>query len=64
MSIGEPAAYGHGVLRVKYVGCWRIINDDGLSEVTANLGEILDIVALVIVATFAEETMVDDIVNV
>jgi hypothetical protein len=31
MGIRKPAAYRYSMLRVEYVRCWRIVNDDGLS---------------------------------
>lgn len=41
MSVREPATDGYRMLRVKYIGCRRVIDDDRLLEVTANLGEVL-----------------------
>lgn len=64
MGIREPTANRDGVLRVKDVRSRRVVNDDGVLEVTANLRQVLDVVALVIVATLAEEAMVDDVVDV
>lgn len=72
MGVGEPAADGYSVLRVKNVGRGRIVNYDCFSKVTADLREILDkfsnwsseekipvkanldVVALMVVAAFAE----------
>lgn len=42
----------------------RVVNDNGLAQVTANLGEILDIVALMVVTTFSEKAMVHNIVDI
>lgn len=33
------------MLRMENVRCWRIVDDDGISEVTANLRKILGITA-------------------
>lgn len=54
MRIGKPAAYGDGMLWVEYVGCRGVVDDDSVFKVSANLGEVLDIVAAVVVATFPE----------
>jgi len=64
MSVGEPTADRDGVLGVEDVGCWGIVDDDGLSEISSDLGKIFDIVSLVIVATFAEEAVVNDVVDI
>ena len=80
MCIREPAADRHCVLWVEDVRCWRIVNDDGFFQVAPNLREILyrldamyradlgatylDIVALMIVATLAEEPMMHDMVDI
>lgn len=52
------------MLRVEYVRGRRIVDDDGVFQITSDLGQILDVVALVVVAAFAEQSVVDDIVNV
>lgn len=41
VCVREPAADGDRVLRVEDVGSWRIVDDDGFPEITANLREIL-----------------------
>lgn len=41
VSVREPAADGYRVLRMEYIRGGRIVDDDRLSKVTANLGEIL-----------------------
>lgn len=64
MRIREPTADGYGVLRVEDVRGWRVIDDNGILEVTSNLGEVFDVVSLMIVAAFTEKTMVDDAVDV
>ena len=52
------------MLRVEDVGGRRVVDNDRFSEVTANLGEIFDVVALVVVATLSKKTMVDYVVNI
>jgi hypothetical protein len=64
VRVGKPAADGHGMLRVEDVGCGRVVDDDGVFEVSADLGEIFDVVALVVVATLSEEPVMNDLVDV
>lgn len=64
MGIGEPTADGHGVLRVEDVGCGRVVDDDGVFEIAADLGQVLDVVPLVVVTAFTEKPMVDNVVDV
>lgn len=64
MRVGEPTANGYGVLRVEYVGRRRVVDDDGVLEVTPDLGEILDVVAAVVVAALSEQSVVDDTMDV
>lgn len=42
VRVGEPAADGDGVLRVEDVGGGRVVDDDGLAEIAADLRQILD----------------------
>ena len=58
MSVGEPRWDRHGVLRVEDVWCGWVVNDDGLAKWAANLAQVLDVVALVVVAWLAEEAVV------
>lgn len=46
------------------VGSRGVVDDDGILEISSNLGEILDVVSLMVVTTLAEETVVDHLVNV
>jgi len=64
MSIGEPTADRNGVLGVEDVRRWGVIDDDGFSKISADLGKIFDVVSLVIVATFSEETVMNDVVDI
>lgn len=54
VCVREPAADGDGVLRVEDVRGRRVVDDDGILQIPSDLGEILDVVALVVVAAFAE----------
>ena len=47
VGVGEPAADGHGVLRVEDVRGGRVVDYDGLAQVAADLGEVFDVVATV-----------------
>lgn len=64
VSVAEPAANRHGMLRVEDVARRRIVDDDGLLEIAADLTEVLDIVALVIVAALAEQSMMHNVVYI
>ena len=52
------------MLRVKDIARRRIINDNRLSQISAHLAEIFHVVALMIVAAFTEESVVDNVVDV
>jgi hypothetical protein len=43
MSVREPAADWYRMLRVEYIGCRGIINDNCISKVAANLRKILEL---------------------
>lgn len=64
MSIREPTADWDGVLWVENVRRRRVIDNDRILQVASKLGKILDVVSVVVEATLAEQTMMDDIVNV
>ena len=64
MCVAEPAANRDRMLWVEDVTGGRVVNDDCLLEVSSNLAEVLDVVALVVVATFTEEPVVHHIVDV
>lgn len=52
------------MLRVEDVGRGRVVDNDGVLEVAADLRQVLDVVALVVVATLAEEAMVHHLVDI
>lgn len=54
MRIGKPAAYRDGMLWVENVGCRRVVDDDGVLQVSTDLGEVLDVVSAVVVAALPE----------
>ncbi len=64
MCIREPAADGNGVLGVEDVGCGRVVDDDGVFQIPPDLRQVLDVVALVVVAALAEQPVVDNLVDV
>lgn len=37
VGVREPGADGDGVLRVEDVRSWRVVDDDGIFQITANL---------------------------
>ncbi len=64
MRIREPTADRHRVLRVKYVRSRRVVNNYGIFEIPADLGEVLDVVSLVIITTLTEQSVVNDLVYI
>ena len=54
VSVAEPAADRHRVLRVEDVARWRIVDDDGLWKVSAEHAEVFDVVAHMVVTAFSE----------
>jgi hypothetical protein len=64
VRIRKPTADGNCVLWVENVGCWGVVDDDCVFEVTSDLGEVLHIVALVVVTALTEKPMVNNLVNV
>lgn len=64
MRVAEPTANWHCVLRVEDVARRGVVDDDGLAQVPPNLTEVLDVVALVIVAAVAEQAVMDDVMDV
>jgi hypothetical protein len=64
MSIGEPTADRYGVLGVEDIGCWGVVDDDGFSKISSDLGKVFDVVSLVIVTAFTEETVVNNVMDI
>lgn len=64
MRIAEPTANGNSVLRVEDVACRRVVDNDRVLEISAYLAQIFDVVALVIVAAFAEQSVVHNVVDI
>lgn len=64
VCVAEPAADRDGVLRVEDVARRRVVDDDGLPQVTPDLAEIFDVIALMVVATLPEKAMMDHVVDV
>lgn len=52
------------MLWVEYIGSRRIVDDNGIFQVSANLRQVLDVVALVVVTALPEQPMVDHFVDV
>jgi hypothetical protein len=52
------------MLGVENVRSWRIIDDDGFLQISANLGQIFDVVSLVIVTTFPEKSVVYNVMDI
>lgn len=64
MGIRKPTADRHGMLRMEDVRGWGVVNDDGFSQITANLREIFDIVALVVVTALPKEAVMHNVMDV
>ena len=64
MSVGEPTADRNSMLGVEDIGCWGVVDDDCILKITAQLRQILNVVSLMVVATFTEKTVVDNVVDV
>ncbi len=64
MSVREPTTDWHSVLRVENVRCRRVVDNDGFSQIAADLGQIFDIVALVVVATLSKKSMMHNVMNI
>jgi len=58
VGVREPAADRDGVLWVEDVGGGGVVDDDCFAEVAADLGEILDVIALMVITTFSEKPVV------
>ena len=64
MRIREPAANGEGVLWVEYVRGGRVVDDYGVLEIASNLGQVLDVVALVVVTALPKEAVVNYLMDI
>ena len=64
VSIGEPAADRDSVLGVEDVGRRRVVDDYRVLQIAADLGQILDVVTLVVVAALPKEPVVHHFVNI
>ncbi len=49
---------------MEYVRGRGVVNDDGVFQVPPHLREVLDVVALVVIAALSEEAVVDHLVDV
>ena len=54
VRVRKPAADRNSVLGVEYVGGRRVVDDDGVFQISSNLRKVLDIVSLVVVAALSE----------
>ena len=64
VRVAEPAADRNGVLWMEYIAGGRVVDDDGLTEVTANLAQVLHVIALMVVTALSEQSVVHNMVNV
>ena len=52
------------MLRVENIRRRRVVDDDRVLQVAANLRQVLDVVALVVVAAFSKQPVVDNLVDI
>ena len=52
------------MLRVEYVGCWRVVDNNCVLQVAPNLRKIFDVVALVVVTALTEQPMMHNLVDI
>lgn len=52
------------MLGMKDVGSRRVVDNYSILQVTSNLGEVLDVVSLVIIAALSEKPVVHDLVDI
>lgn len=64
VRVREPAAYRQRVLGVEDVRRGGVVDDDGVFEIPPDLGKVLDVVPLVVVAGLAEEAVMNHIVDI
>lgn len=78
MRIVEPGRYRHSIVGVEDVRCGRVVDDDAVFHLSAQLRQVLvvsyctfslrmtylDVIALVVVATLSEQTMSNDSASV
>lgn len=64
MGVAEPGRDRHGVLRMEHVGGGGVVDDDQVFERTAHLRQVLDVVAVVVVARLSEQSVVDHLVHI
>lgn len=64
MCVREPTADRDGVLGVEDVRRRGVVYNDGIFQVSTDLGEVLDVVALVVVAALSEQPVMDNLVDV
>jgi hypothetical protein len=64
VGVVEPRGDGDGVVGVEDVGGGGVVEDDGVGDGSAELGEVFDVVALVGIAALAEEAVGDGLVDI
>jgi len=64
VRIIEPTRHGNSIVGMEDVGRGGVVDNDGLSDGPAELRQVLDIVALVVITRLAEKSMLDDSVDV
>jgi hypothetical protein len=64
VGIRKPTADWNSMLWMENVRCWRVVDDDSLPEVPADLRQIFDVVSLVVVATLTEKAVMYNMMDI
>jgi diphthamide synthase (EF-2-diphthine--ammonia ligase) len=64
VSIGEPTADRNSMLGMEDIRGGRIVDDDSILEIPSDLGQVFDVIALVVVAALAEKSVMHHVVDV
>jgi hypothetical protein len=64
MSVRKPTTDRYSMLGVENVRSWRVVDNDGFLQISTNLGQIFDVVSLVIITTFSEKSVVYHVVDI
>jgi len=64
VSVRKPTTDRYSMLGMENVRRWRIVDDDGFLQISTNLGQIFDVISLVIITTFTEQSVVYHVVDI
>lgn len=64
MSVREPTADGDSMLWVENIRGGRVVDDDGVFQVSSDFRKVLDVVAAMVVATLPKKTVMYNAVDI